>query len=106
LLLAEDESTSVVSGALVGVLLSQSTSPSVVLSAFLLIDINHGFLTEGKLPAIFIKPSLGVPNWPGIYFINSVASGLQIQKRPDQPEEAPPLEDGDVKQGTGGPINK
>jgi hypothetical protein len=28
------------------------------------------FLTEGKLAAIFIKPSLGVPNWPVIYFIN------------------------------------
>jgi hypothetical protein len=28
------------------------------------------FLTEGKLAAIFIKPSLGVSNWPAIYFIN------------------------------------
>jgi hypothetical protein len=28
------------------------------------------FRTEGKLAAIFIKPSLGVPNWPVIYFIN------------------------------------
>jgi hypothetical protein len=28
------------------------------------------FRTEGKLTAIFIKPSLGVPNWPVIYFIN------------------------------------
>jgi hypothetical protein len=36
--------------------------------------INLGFLTEGKLAAIFIKPSLGVPNWPVIYFINSVVS--------------------------------
>jgi hypothetical protein len=35
---------------------------------------NLGFLTEGKLAAIFIKPSLGVPNWPVVYFINSVAS--------------------------------
>jgi hypothetical protein len=26
--------------------------------------------TEGKLAAIFIKPSLGVSNWPVIYFIN------------------------------------
>jgi hypothetical protein len=25
------------------------------------------FRTEGKLAAIFIKPSLGVPNWPVIY---------------------------------------
>jgi hypothetical protein len=38
LLLAEDESTSVINGALVGVLLSQSASPSVVLSALLLND--------------------------------------------------------------------
>jgi hypothetical protein len=29
-----------------------------------------GFITEGKLAAIFIKPSLGVSNWPIIYFIN------------------------------------
>jgi hypothetical protein len=32
--------------------------------------------------------------------------GLQIQKRPDQPEEALPLEEEGVKQGTGGPINE
>jgi hypothetical protein len=29
-----------------------------------------GFITEGKLAAIFIKPSFGVSNWPVIYFIN------------------------------------
>jgi hypothetical protein len=29
-----------------------------------------GFVTEGKLAAIFIKLSLGVSNWPVIYFIN------------------------------------
>jgi hypothetical protein len=28
------------------------------------------FLTEGKLAAIFIKPSLGVSKWPVIYIIN------------------------------------
>jgi hypothetical protein len=27
-----------------------------------------GFITEGKLVAIFIKPSLGVSNWPVIYY--------------------------------------
>jgi hypothetical protein len=32
--------------------------------------------------------------------------GLQIQKRPDQPEEALPLEEEGVKQGIGGPINE
>jgi hypothetical protein len=31
---------------------------------------NLGFITEGKLAAIFIKPSLGVSNWPVIYMIN------------------------------------
>jgi hypothetical protein len=29
-----------------------------------------GFITEEKLAAIFIKPSLGVSNWPVIYIIN------------------------------------
>jgi hypothetical protein len=29
-----------------------------------------GFVTERNLAAIFIKPSLGVSNWPVIYFIN------------------------------------
>jgi hypothetical protein len=76
LLLAEDESTSIVNGALVGVLLSQSASPLVVIVYFSPDRHNLGFLTEGKLAAIFIKPSLGVPNWPVIYFINSVASLL------------------------------
>jgi hypothetical protein len=31
---------------------------------------NLGFITEGKLAAVLIKPSLGVSNWPVIYFIN------------------------------------
>jgi hypothetical protein len=31
---------------------------------------NLGFVTEGKLAALFIKPSLGVSNWSVIYFIN------------------------------------
>jgi hypothetical protein len=31
---------------------------------------NLGFITKGKLAAIFIKPSLGVSNWLVIYFIN------------------------------------
>jgi hypothetical protein len=35
---------------------------------------NLGFKTEGKLAAIFIKPSLGVSNWPVIYFINYMPS--------------------------------
>jgi hypothetical protein len=39
------------------------------LAFFYWID-NLGFITEGKLAAIFIKPSLGISNWPIIYFIN------------------------------------
>jgi hypothetical protein len=35
---------------------------------------NLGFITEGKLAAIFIKPSLGVSNWTVIYFINYTPS--------------------------------
>jgi hypothetical protein len=30
-----------------------------------------GFITEGKLAAVLITPSLGVPNWPIIYIINT-----------------------------------
>jgi hypothetical protein len=30
-----------------------------------------GFVTEGKLAAVLITPSLGVPNWPVIYIINT-----------------------------------
>jgi hypothetical protein len=35
---------------------------------------NLGFLLREKLAAIFIKPSLGVSNWPIIYFINYMPS--------------------------------
>jgi hypothetical protein len=30
-----------------------------------------GFITERKLAAVLITPSLGVPNWPVIYIINT-----------------------------------
>jgi hypothetical protein len=30
-----------------------------------------GFITEGKLAAVLITPSLGVPNWPVIHIINT-----------------------------------
>jgi hypothetical protein len=33
--------------------------------------INLGFKTEGKLAAVLITPSLGVPNWSVIYIINT-----------------------------------
>jgi hypothetical protein len=29
------------------------------------------FLTEGKLAAVLITPSLGIPNWSFIYIINT-----------------------------------
>jgi hypothetical protein len=34
------------------------------------------FLTEGKLVVVFITPSLGVPNWPVIYIINTAPSAI------------------------------
>jgi hypothetical protein len=33
-----------------------------------------GFITEGKLAAVLITPSLGVPNWSVIYIINTAPS--------------------------------
>jgi hypothetical protein len=37
--------------------------------------INYlGFITEGKLAAVLITPSLGVPNWSVIYIINTAPS--------------------------------
>jgi hypothetical protein len=35
-----------------------------------------GFITEGKLAAVLITPSLGVPNWSVIYIINTTPSAL------------------------------
>jgi hypothetical protein len=35
---------------------------------------NLGFKTEGKIAAIFITPSLGVPNWSVVYIINTAPS--------------------------------
>jgi hypothetical protein len=36
-------------------------------------SINLGFITEGRLAAVLITPSLGVPNWSVIY-INTAPS--------------------------------
>jgi hypothetical protein len=33
-----------------------------------------GFITKGKLVAVLITPSLGVPNWSVIYIINTAPS--------------------------------
>jgi hypothetical protein len=43
---------------------------------------NLGFITEGKLAAIFIKPSLGVSNWPVIYFINYTPTSFLAPSSP------------------------
>jgi hypothetical protein len=43
---------------------------------------NLGFITEGKLAAIFIKPSLGVSNWPVIYFINNTPTSFLAPSSP------------------------
>jgi hypothetical protein len=36
-----------------------------------------GFITEGKLAAVLITPSLGVPNWLVIYVINTAPSRVR-----------------------------
>jgi hypothetical protein len=75
LLLAEDESTSIINGALVGVLLSQSTSPSVVCLSSPR-TINLGFLIEGKILLQYSSHlPLGVPNGLVIYHTSSYFSG-------------------------------
>jgi hypothetical protein len=43
---------------------------------------NLGFITEGKLGAIFIKPSLGVSNWSVIYFINYTPTSFLAPSSP------------------------
>jgi hypothetical protein len=35
---------------------------------------NFGFITNGRLVAMLIIPSLGVPNWSVIYIINTAPS--------------------------------
>jgi hypothetical protein len=37
-----------------------------------------GFITEGKLAAVLITPSLGVPNWSVIYIINTAPSVTKL----------------------------
>jgi hypothetical protein len=50
-----------------------------------------GFITEGKLAAIFIKPSLGVSNWPVIYhtFPRQLGTRSFLSLLPRIEEEAP-----------------
>jgi hypothetical protein len=49
-----------------------------------------GFITEGKLAAIFITPSLGVPNWPVIYIINTEPPTSFLAPLPGIEEEEAP----------------
>jgi hypothetical protein len=37
---------------------------------------NLGFITDGRLAAVLIIPSLGVPNWSVIYIINTAPSNI------------------------------
>jgi hypothetical protein len=50
-----------------------------------------GFITEGKLAAIFIKHSLGVSNWPVIYYTFPCQLGTRsfLSPLPGIEEEAP-----------------
>jgi hypothetical protein len=42
-----------------------------------------GFITEGKLAAVLITPSLGVPNWSVIYIINTAPSVYLLEHLED-----------------------
>jgi hypothetical protein len=74
LLLGEDTPTSSLSGALVRsvIKLASITFLSLVLSPTSLIYL--GFTTEGRLAAVLIITSLGVPNCSVIYIINTAPS--------------------------------
>jgi hypothetical protein len=43
---------------------------------------NLGFITEGKLAVIFIKPSLGVSNWPVILLHQQTQSSFLAPSSP------------------------
>jgi hypothetical protein len=51
------------------------------LSFFYWIDY-LGFITEGKLAAIFIKPSLGLSNWPVILLHQQTQSSFLTSSSP------------------------
>jgi hypothetical protein len=53
---------------------------------------NLGFITKGKLAAIFIKPSLGVSNWPVIYFINYTPISFMAPSSPRHHRQSPRIE--------------
>jgi hypothetical protein len=66
----EDTPTSSLSGTLVRSVTKLASITFLSLAFSYWID-DLGFITEGKLDAVLITPSLGVPNWSVIYIINT-----------------------------------
>jgi hypothetical protein len=58
--------------------------------AFSYWTIKPWFLTEGKLDAVLITPSLGVPNWSVIYIINTAPPTSFLAPLPGSKEEEAP----------------
>jgi hypothetical protein len=50
-----------------------------------------GFITEGKLAAVLITPSLGVPSWLVIYIINTAPPTSFLAPLPGNKEEEAPM---------------
>jgi hypothetical protein len=73
LLLGKDTLTSSLSGALVRSVTKLASITFLSLAFSYWIDY-LGFISEGKLAAVLITPSLGVPNWSVIYIINTAPS--------------------------------
>jgi hypothetical protein len=46
---------------------------------FLLVQFNLGFITEERVAAVLITPSLGVPNWSDIYIDTAPSHTAKIQ---------------------------
>jgi hypothetical protein len=65
--------TSKLPGAIVRSVMKLASIASLSLAFSYWIDY-LGFITEGKLAAVLITPSLGVPNWSVIYIINTAPS--------------------------------
>jgi hypothetical protein len=70
LLLGEDMPTSSLSGTLVRSVMKLASITFLSLGFSYLNDY-LGFIIEGKLAAVLITPSLGVPYWLDIYIINT-----------------------------------
>jgi hypothetical protein len=60
-----------------------------------------GFITEGKLAAIFIKPSLGISNWPVIYYTFPCQLGIRSFLSPLPGIEEAPTSSSPRHQGRG-----